>query len=113
MNEIEHQLREWADRAQKAQAAAAQAYDRLLSLAEQRDSGQAGRVARFIAATFNGNSFNFDLFDLRAVDVEISDDMLLCLDALRWGKADLWRLIPNGHARIVELIESWNLKAKI
>jgi hypothetical protein len=101
---------EWSRRAAKAQAAAVQAYARLLSLAETRDSGQIARVARFIASTFNGEAFPFDLFELRGVDVEISDDMLVCLDALRWAKADLYKLVPDGERRILQVIKDWGLK---
>lgn len=108
--EIERHEREWADRAQKAQAKAAQAYERLLRLAETRDSGQIRRVAYFVAATFDGEAFPLDLFDLRTVDVEISDDMLSCIDALRWGKADLYKLVPDGHARILRMCEAWDIK---
>jgi hypothetical protein len=36
---------------------------------------------------------------LRAFDVAISDDMLYCLDALRWGRADLHTLVPDHDAR--------------
>lgn len=108
--EIERQEREWAERARKAQAAAAQAYERLLSLAEKEDSGQVRRVAYFIAATFDGQTFPFDLFELRTVDVSIADDMLCCLDALRWGKADLYKLVPDGHARILKMCEGWGIK---
>lgn len=107
--ELDRQEREWAERAQRAQAAAAQAYERLIDLAETRDTGQASRVAQFIASTFDGKTFPFDLFDLRAVDVAISDDMLLCMDALRWGKADLYKLVPDGHRRILRVCEAWGL----
>lgn len=78
---------ERAARARAVQGHAAPAFERLLKLAETRDNGQISRVARFIAATYNGEVFAFDPFDLRAVDVAISDDMLVCLDALRWAKA--------------------------
>ena len=78
-------------------------------MAEQRDSGQIARVARFIAATYNGQDFSFDLFDLRALDVGISDDMLRCLDALRWAQADLYTLVPNGDARVRRVIARWGL----
>ncbi|RTL29330.1 MAG: hypothetical protein EKK47_13590 [Burkholderiales bacterium] len=108
--EIDRQEREWADRARKAQAAAAQAYERLLSLAENGDSGQVRSVAYFIAATFDGQTFPLDLFELRTVDVSIGDDMLCCLDALRWGKADLYKLVPDGHARILKMCETWGIK---
>jgi hypothetical protein len=30
--------------------------------------------------------------------------MLVCLDALRWGLADLHKFVPNGEARIQTLI---------
>ena len=53
----------------------------------------------FIAAAYNGDAFPFDLFELRAVDEAISDDMLLCIDALRWGQTDLHSLVPDGDRR--------------
>lgn len=107
--EIDRQERAWQARAMAAQAAAAQAYGRLLSLAETRQSGQIHRVARFLASTYNGEVFPFDLFELRAVDVDISDDMLCCLDALRWAKADLYKLVPDGEARALAAIKAWGI----
>jgi hypothetical protein len=101
---------EWQRRAAEAQGRAAHAYARLLQIAESSGTGQANRVAQFVAATFNGSAFVFDPFDLRAVDVAISDDMLLCLDALRWAKADLYRLVPDGEARVVSIIVAWKLR---
>jgi hypothetical protein len=70
-----------------ATQAGAQAFARLLKLAEERDSGQIARIARFLAATYDGQAFQLDLFELRAVDIAISNDTLSCLDALRWGRA--------------------------
>jgi len=97
----------WALRAQQVQASAAQAYARLLEIAEKRDSGQVRRVANFIASTYDGATFPFDLFELRAVDVAISDDMLVCLDALRWAKADLHKLVPDGDRRVRVVCAAW------
>lgn len=105
----DRQQREWASRANSVQAAAAQAFGRLLGLAEERDSGQIRTVVRFLASTYNGAAFPFDLFELRTVDVGISDDMLLCLDALRWAKADLYTLAPDGDRRVKNVIEAWGL----
>lgn len=105
--EFEREQRLWDERARAAQAAGAQAYARLLTLAETRDSGQVRRVARFLASTYNARLYPFDLFELRAVDVAISDDMLACLDALRWGKADLHQLVPDGDARMRAVIAGW------
>jgi hypothetical protein len=96
--------------AEKAAHKGAHAFARLLQLAEERDSGQIVRIARFIAATYNGAAFSFDPFDLRSVDVGIGDDMLCCLDALRWGRADLHRLVPDGDRRVREVIDRWGLR---
>ena len=96
-------------RSLQATQASTQAFARLLRLAEERDSGQIPRIVRFLAATYNGQAFRFDLFELRAVDIAISNDMLCCLDALRWGRADLHTLIPGGDARVRAIIERWGL----
>ena len=112
-DDLGRQQQVWAERARAAQAAAAQALGRLLRLAERHDTGQAAHVVQFLAATHNGHSYSFDLFDLRTVDVEISDDMLVCLDALRWGKADLYKLLPDGAQRIESAIAAWGLKPRV
>ena len=109
-DEHERQQLSWDERARAAQAAAAQAYARLLQLAERHDSGQARRVALFLASTYNGEAFPFDLFELRCVDVSISDDMLICLDALRWGKADLYKMVPDGDQRVRAEIDLRGIK---
>ena len=96
-------------RAIAATARGAQAFARLLRLAETRDSGQIRRVARFVAATYNGQDYPFDLFELRAVDTDIGDDMLQCLDALRWARADLHKLVPNGDPRVRAVLTLWDL----
>lgn len=97
----------WASRAAEVQPKAAQAYARLLTIAETSDTGQASRVARFIASSFNGTAHPFDLFHLRSLDVPISDDILLSMDALRWGMADLYKLVPDGEKRVKSVIVSW------
>lgn len=105
-----HALDSFASRSQEATAAGAQAFARLLHRAEQSSSGQVLHIVQFIAATYNGQAFWFDPFELRAVDVEISDDMLSCLDALRWGRADLQTLVPDGDARVRSVIALWGLR---
>jgi hypothetical protein len=105
MDEFE-QLRGWEARALQAQAKAAQAYLRLIELAEKHDTGQAGRVARFLASTVNGTLYPLDLFELRALDVALADDALACIDALRWGKADLYKLLPDGEERVAAVLRA-------
>jgi hypothetical protein len=100
----------FAARSGEATRKGAQAFARLLQLAETRNSGQIPRVAHFLAATYNGLDFQIDPFELRAVDIAISDDMLCCLDALRWGRADLCTLVPDGDARVRAVIDRWRLR---
>jgi len=107
--EIELTEHQWQVRSQIVEAAASRAFGRLLHFAETSSSGQGRTVACFLAATFDAQSFQFDLFELRTVDIAISDDMLICLDALRWAKADLYKLVPDGHARIIAMCEARGL----
>ena len=94
-------------RSSKATAKEGQAFVRLLTLAETRNFGQTPRIAKFIASTYHGDTFPFDLFDLfelRALDIEISDDIFLCIDALRWGSRSVqpdprWRQAGQGRDR--------------
>jgi hypothetical protein len=104
------ELDTFAARSGEATRKGAQAFARLLQLAETRDSGQIPRVARFLAASYNGQAFQLDPFELRAVDIAISDDMLCCLDALRWGRADLYTQVPDGDARVRAVIDRWGLR---
>lgn len=97
-------------RSGEATAKGGQAFARLLNLAETRDSGQIRCIAQFIASTYNGQAFPFDLFELRGLDVAVSDDMLLCLDALRWAKNDLYQLVPDGQRRVETVIARWGIE---
>lgn len=97
-------------RASRSLELAKPAFAHLLHLAETRDSGQIARVAKFIAATYNSRVHSFDLYDLRCLDVDIGDKMLTCLDCLRWGMSDLYRLVPDGDARVRAVIELWGLR---
>ena len=71
------------------------AFARLLKLAAQRDSGQIP-IARFLAAMYNSRVVELDQFELRAVDIAVSDNRLCCLDAQRWARADLYTPIPTA-----------------
>lgn len=110
LNTIDAEISNCDARSRQATLAGAQAFERLLKLAEERHSGQIPRIARFLASAYNGQAFPFDLFELRAVDLAISDDMLSCLDALRWARADLHTLVPDGDARLLQVIRQWGLR---
>ena len=60
---IEAEIAQCDARSRQATQAGAQAFARLLKLAEERDSGQIARIARFLAATYNSQAFQLDLFD--------------------------------------------------
>ncbi len=97
-------------RKSEATAKGGQAFLRLLVLGEQQGSGQATRIAGFIASTYNGQVFPFDLYELRMVEETIADDMLLCIDALRWAQADLHTLVRDGDRRVRAVLERHGLK---
>lgn len=102
-------MREWEARVPQAQARAALAYRRLVAVAEQRDTGQARHVEKSIAGNVIREAPPFDLFELRALDVSLAGDELACIDALRWAKADLHKLLPDGEHRIAILLTPWGL----
>ena len=108
--ELEAQIQRYGVSASLALRLATPAFEELLHLAESNDSGQIPRIAKFIAATYNGRVHTFDLFELRCLDVAVSNKMLICLDCLRWGNSDLFRLVPNGDARVRAVIEKWGLQ---
>lgn len=67
------------------------------------DAYHTRRVAAFIAGSFNGRALPFDLFELRAVDVGISDDMLCCLNVPRWARGPV-RGGAHGEMRVREIV---------
>lgn len=83
------------------------AFQRLLQLAETRDSGQVGSVplltalTALTALTGNGKAFPFDPFELRTVGEVVSDDRLSCTDVLRWRQTEQNSLAPDGDRRRV------------
>lgn len=106
------QQAEWARRAKEATALAGPAFERLLSQVETgRDSGQISRIAAFVAATVGLH--RFDMYDLRALDIELSDDVLACLDAIRWGKCHIADLVPDGVARAHQAAVDWGYAATV
>jgi hypothetical protein len=93
-------------RARVATGAGVVAFAELLDLAETSQSGQGRHIARFLAGLFNGTAFPLDLYDLRLVDIALSDRMLACLDAHRWAEADLHTLVPQ---RVLAVLERWSI----
>ena len=97
-------------RKSESTAKGGQAGPRLLLLAEHHDSGQATRIAGFIALTYNSQVFPFDLYELRTLDEAIAGDMRLCIDALCWAQAALHTLVPDGDRRVRAVLDQHGLK---
>ena len=96
----------WNARARQSLAESGQAFERLLSLAEKQvDTGQVSVIASFIASVVGFRLF--DLYALRSLDVEIADDVLTCIDAIRWSKAHLADLVPDGWSRAHAICADW------
>jgi hypothetical protein len=94
-------------RAIKALTQARRAFARLLGLAETRHGRQSFVVSRFIASSCRSGENPFDLSELRKVDVSISDDLLCCMDALRWGGRELYDLVHDGERRVRAMLATW------
>jgi len=57
-------------------------------------------VQRVLGSTLVHPDQSFTLQELlRAADLAMSDDRLLCSGALRWRQSDLCRLVPDGGRR--------------
>lgn len=96
-----------ARRSDQATVAGAEAFGRLVRFAELSDTGQGRTVSRFVAAVIGVRPF--DMYDLRALDIAISDDVLICLDALRWKQVALTDLVPDGRSRCTALCKAKGL----
>ncbi|MCV2422725.1 hypothetical protein LNV47_19180 [Paucibacter sp. DJ4R-1] len=92
-------------RAQEAHIRGIKAYSRLLALVENSDSGQPRIVSKFLASIYNSYRFKFDMTDLRRLDEDIGNDILICIDAHRWGIQDLNDSIQDGNQRIHNMLK--------
>lgn len=90
----------WDTRATHARGLATLSLDRLLGAAQLDPSSSGRRVARFLASLRDSSTWPLDLADLSAVDIGVSDDMLVCLDAHRWNKGSLFDLVDEGETRL-------------
>ncbi len=81
------------------------AFERLLNLAKS-DTGQARRVANFLLAWWNADSpGGFDIADLFAVDMAISEDMATVFS---WLATRSEAEYPTGYrAEIEAIIQLW------
>lgn len=101
-NKVGEGSQDWLD-------AGAGALERLLCIAERSTTEEASSVAAFVAAL--EGYVRFDIFNLRAVDAEISDDILTCLGVIRWGKVPITDLLAGGAERAQAVSHKWGYRA--
>lgn len=90
-------------RAHRATEKGLAALDRLLRVAEERQSRSAPDIAAFVAALWNSEPL--PLATLRGLDPAIGDDMLEVLDAFRHARLNLVENVKGGPARVARLLQ--------
>lgn len=95
----------YAARKQDATAKGAHAFNRLLILAEESSSREAGVAASFIADIAGNGAFRF--VDLRGLADPVDDDIIACIDAIRWAKISIFDSVPDGERRALAVVRMW------
>lgn len=96
-----------------ASALGAQSFHRLLLVAEGREDeiglrvsgNDAAAVAAFISDLAGDIAFHF--VDLRCLKHDLDEDIIRCIDAIRWAKQDLYNSVPDGFIRSCEVVKVW------
>lgn len=83
-----------------------EALHRLVPVA-QRDTGQSGVVGRFLLGLYNGQSYPFDLTELRRLDVGLFDDCLAVLRLDNTPEQEVHEYLPRGESIWAEFRERW------
>ena len=81
------------------------AYERLLRRAEEPGLRLDDGVLAFVLTVSDWQGACLDMSVLRRVDIPVADDMLVCLEALRWVAGDLCDVVANGRRRLRTLRE--------
>jgi hypothetical protein len=76
-------------------------------------TGQAGRLARFLAGVYNGNEFHFDLTDLRALDTELANACIDYLNYDRLAKAEVHTHLPGGGRQMQRFIAQCGIRPRL
>jgi hypothetical protein len=75
-------------------------------------TGQAGRLVRFLAGVYNGYTYPFDLTDLRALDVALSNACLDYLNYDRLGKHEVHHHLSGGERDLHRWIQEYGIKSR-
>ncbi|VVE56750.1 hypothetical protein PAQ31011_05138 [Pandoraea aquatica] len=106
--EWEREIREASERRDTDYDAGLPALKRLFDIAHG-NSGQCRKVAAFLLGLYNGQRFPFDMTDLRSVDQEIFEDMLLVLRMDSCPRAEVHTYFANGGRAFEQLANDWQL----
>lgn len=90
-------------RSHAATEAGLAALDRLLRVAEERQSPHVSDILAFVAAVWNNRPL--PLLTLRGLEQSVGDDMLVVLDAFRYARVNLAQDVAGGPRRIARLLE--------
>jgi hypothetical protein len=83
------------------------AFERLLRLAEERDSRQTRDIVNFLSAVWNNKSL--PLITLRGLEQSVGDDMMAVLDAFRYARLNLAEHVEGGPLRVERVVNKWRL----
>jgi hypothetical protein len=75
-------------------------------------TGQAGRLVRFLAGVYNGYTYPFDLTDLRALDVALSNACLDYLNYDRLGKREVHHHLSGGERDLHRWIQEYGIESR-
>lgn len=84
---------------------------RLLPIA-QGNTGQSERVARILLGLYNGYRFPLDLTNLRSLDYEIMEDVLVVLRMDANCYQEVHRYFENGSKVFEQLASDWGFEKK-
>lgn len=75
-------------------------------------TGQARRLACFLAGVYNGSDFPFDLTDLRTLDTALANACLDYLNYDRLGRREVHRHLSGGDADLQRWIDDYGLRSR-
>jgi len=73
----------------------------------QGDTGQCGRVARFLLGLYNGDRFPFDLTDLRGLDRNLFTDCMAVLRMDHTCEKEVHKYFPDGGKSFEAFAAEW------
>jgi hypothetical protein len=85
----------------------------LQAIEEHPGTGQAGRLARFLAGVYNGSDYPFDLTDLRVLDTELASACIDYLSYDRLAKAEVHSHLPDRGAQMERLIAQYGIRPRL